>query len=281
MFFSSQYRLPHRSKLAMESKRRHFPSPKLCPFRYLWPSSWSRLRIARRSPASRAARPSPSPKNTRRPRRNRASECNCLFSHKTHPSIPNRHDPHPVFLLAPSSACVLPVKQVLICRACKIKKLEFIEDELSSLLPLPLQRSLHQIVVSSHLRSILAIMNRVIFLSTTMFTRAKKRGLDMQHEIGRKHCSARFFFRLDPRIFESMGYCFECCSRVGFVATNLKSELEMFTFSFFGLARSIRINYLRIMRKANINICENENKRAEPVQIVCFKLFAIFLSSVI
>lgn len=100
-------------------------------------------------------------------------------------------------------------------------------------------------------------------------------------EIGRKHCSARFFFRLDPRIFESMGYCFECCSRVGFVATNLKSELEMFTFSFFGLARSIRINYLRIMRKANINICENENKRAEPVQIVCFKLFAIFLSSVI
>lgn len=180
MFFSSQYRLPHRSKLAMESKRRHFPSPKLYPFRYLWPSSWSRLRIARRSPASRAARPSPSPKNTRRPRRNRASECNCLFSHKTHPSIPNRHDPHPVFLLAPSSACVLPVKQVLICRACKIKKLEFIEDELSSLLPLPLQRSLHQIVVSSHLRSILAIMNRVIFLSTTMFTRAKKRGLDMQ-----------------------------------------------------------------------------------------------------
>lgn len=78
-----------------------------------------------------------------------------------------------------------------------------------------------------------------------------------------------------------MGYCFECCSRVGFVATNLKSELEMFTFSFFGLVRSIRINYLRIMRKANINICENENKRAEPVQIVCFKLFAIFLSSVI
>lgn len=72
--------------------------------------------------------------------------------------------------------------------------LEFIEDELSSLLPLPLQRSLHRIVVSSHLRSILAIMNRVIFLSTTMFTRAKKRGLDMQHEIGRKHCSARFFF---------------------------------------------------------------------------------------
>lgn len=145
---------------------------------------------------------------------------------------------------------------------------------------------------SLHLSTILARLDNVFLMKRTPITMFKKRWSQSiyrqiyRDEIGYKHCSARcaFFFQFDPRIFEPTGYCFQVLLPRWIRCDEFEIENSFFSFSLLDwwMSGIKSISWSRIMRKANINICENENKRAEPVRnLASLKLFTIFLSSVI